>query len=641
MLTGTGAVLDISQAGNQTIQDLSGVAGSTVALGGGTLTLGAADATEFDGNITDGGLAGGTGGSLIKQGSGGLTLGGDNSYTGGTVIDAGTLTGNVQSFGTGPIVNNATLVINQDSAGTLSNALSGSGNLVLAGAGGITLTGMTSYSGAISIEAGSLTLSGVTTAIAGQVSGGGTLIIAGGASVTLDANPTAAISFVAAPAGQTNTLILPASGAPLGSIMNLAPGDVIEFATNSTDTTISWTETSPGVYALYGVQTNGTKDLVINAVSFAQNTGGASYTPSDFSATTADGILIVTAGSADALCYLRGTHILTLRGELPIEDLAIGDKNVTWRGGVQPVKWIGRQNYAASFIAQNFEKIPVKISACALGPNLPRRDLFVSPGHSMLLGQTLVLAKSLVNGITVTQEEMPETVEYYNIELEMHDCVLAEGTWGETFTDGPGLRERFDNAASFWALYPDYETPDEVTVCAPRPLSGPGLDAALRPVLARAAFGGTPGQLHGFVDIISRNGLVEGWAQDMDHPYLPVLLEVLFHDEVIATVLACNYRDDLAAAKIGLGRCGFSVETGRMIDPQNAGLMRVRRVADQAVLLFSADLAGSMAGATAAVYCAQPDTRANARVDMRTRRFQHRAGLQPSKARVSYLRFRP
>jgi len=94
--------------------------------------------------------------------------------------------------------------------------------------------------------------------------------------------------------------------------------------------------------------------------------------------------------------------------------------------------------------------------------------------------------------------------------------------------------------------------------------------------------------------------LVEGWAQDMDHPYLPVPLEVLFRDEVIATVLACNYRDDLAAAKIGRGRCGFSVETGRIIDPQDAGVVRVRRVADQADLLFSADLAGSMADATAA-----------------------------------------
>ncbi|MGO9818706.1 MAG: Hint domain-containing protein [Acidocella sp.] len=600
-LTGAGAVLDISQAGNQTIQDLVGVAGSTVALGSGALTLGTADSTEFDGSITDGGLAGGTGGSLIKQGSGVLTLGGDNGYTGGTVIDAGALIGSVESFGTGSIVNDATLVINQDSAGTLSNALSGNGDLILAGAGDITLTGMTSYSGAISIKAGSLTFSGVTTAIAGQVFGGGTLVIAGGASVTLDANPTAAISFVAAPAGQANTLILPASGAPLGNIMNLAPSDVIEFATDSTDTTIIWTETSPGVYALYGVQTDGTKDLLINAVSFAQNTDGVSYVPSDFSTSTADGSLVVSAASADALCYLRGTHILTLRGEVPVEDLAIGDEVVTWRGGVQPVKWIGRQSYAARFIARNFEQIPVNISACALGPNLPRRDLFVSPGHSMLLGQTLVLAKSLVNGITVTQEEMPETVEYYNIELETHDCVLVEGAWGETFADGPGLREHFNNAASFWALYPDFEAPDEVTVCAPRPLSGPGLDAALRPVVARAAFRRRPGQLRGFVDIISRNGLVEGWAQDMDHPYLPVPLEVLFRDEVIATVLACNYRDDLAAAKIGRGRCGFSVETGRTIDPQDAGLVRVRREAGQADLLFSADLAGSMAGATATV----------------------------------------
>ena len=63
--------------------------------------------------------------------------------------------------------------------------------------------------------------------------------------------------------------------------------------------------------------------------------------------------------------------------------------------------------------ARNFEQIPVKIAAKASGANRPPRDLFVSPGHAVLLDQTSALAKSLLNGITVTQGKMPETGDYF------------------------------------------------------------------------------------------------------------------------------------------------------------------------------------------------------------------------------------
>jgi hypothetical protein len=196
-----------------------------------------------------------------------------------------------------------------------------------------------------------------------------------------------------------------------------------------------------------------------------------------------------------------------------------------------------------------------------------------------LLDDTLVLASRLVNGVTVTQARPKADVHYVQIELSGHDCVVAEGAWAETFADAPGLRAQFHNAAEFYAMYPDAPPAEALRLCAPRPERGAKLAAALMPVVERA--GVAPGRLEGWLEYAA-DWKITGWARDLAHPDLPVPLEILTGDHVIGTVLACDFRADLARA--GKGRCAFRFVPPKRLTAAVLASLVIRRAADQAEL---------------------------------------------------------
>jgi autotransporter-associated beta strand protein len=95
-------------------------------------------------------------GSLTKQGTGNVTLSGTNSHSGGTTVSAGALTGTTASL-QGDITNNAAVTFNQSSDGTYAGNMSGSGSLTKLGTGNVTLSGTNSHSGGTTVSAGTLT----------------------------------------------------------------------------------------------------------------------------------------------------------------------------------------------------------------------------------------------------------------------------------------------------------------------------------------------------------------------------------------------------------------------------------------------------------------------------------------------------
>jgi outer membrane autotransporter protein len=226
-LAGPGTGFDISAGGNQAIGVLNGVAGSTVTLGGNTLTLGGVGNGFFDGSI------GGTG-SLVKNGAGIQSLGGANTFSGGVALNAGGLVlGNNGALGTGILTvgGNASLDAglalnvsndiglaggNLNIAGsnalTLGGVISGSGGLTKSGASTLTLTGSNTYSGGTTINSGTLAIGG-----GGSLSSTGAVIFNGAGTLDISAAGNQTIGSLT---GATGSVALGANTLALGGVSN-------------------------------------------------------------------------------------------------------------------------------------------------------------------------------------------------------------------------------------------------------------------------------------------------------------------------------------------------------------------------------------------------------------------------------------
>src|ERR1700682_3334891 len=90
----------------------------------------------------------------------------------------------------------------------------------------------------------------------------------------------------------------------------------------------------------------------------------------------------------DPPCFLAGTRIRTPRGEVPVEELAIGALVDTLRGPL-PVKWIGRRTLRKTASSWHSSVAPIRIARFALDDQYPSRDLYLSPKHCLFVDGVL------------------------------------------------------------------------------------------------------------------------------------------------------------------------------------------------------------------------------------------------------------
>jgi hypothetical protein len=164
-------------------------------------------------------------------------------------------------------------------------------------------------------------------------------------------------------------------------------------------------------------------------------------------------------GTSNPSCFLRGTVIRTPDGEIPVEDLTIGTLVETLNGPL-PVKWIGRQTFRKDSPSWHWSVAPIRVAGLALSDRYPRRDLYLSPHHSLFIDGFLIPVERLVNGRSIALAALNDrdVIDYFHIELEAHEVVFAEGAPVETLliTDD---RERFANFVEYERLYGADERP--------------------------------------------------------------------------------------------------------------------------------------------------------------------------------------
>ena len=169
-------------------------------------------------------------------------------------------------------------------------------------------------------------------------------------------------------------------------------------------------------------------------------------------------------------CFTPGTMIATPKGEVPVEELEVGDRVITRDNGIQEIRWVGHRAMKGAELEKAPHPKPVLIRKGALGNGLPERDMMVSPNHRVLVAndktalyfeesEVLVAAKHLVGLDGVDVVDVSWTT-YIHVMFDHHEVILSDGAWTESFQPGDQTLGAMGNAQrnEIFELFPELKT---------------------------------------------------------------------------------------------------------------------------------------------------------------------------------------
>ncbi|WP_158802125.1 MULTISPECIES: Hint domain-containing protein [unclassified Acidisoma] len=325
--------------------------------------------------------------------------------------------------------------------------------------------------------------------LTGQVSGGGSLVlngagasaevgVDGGADYTLLNGGILALESTVAVStdidfvdGESDTLALAAPGATIDAgLAGLSAGDILEL---------------PGTSVVGVTIGSSTLTIVTNIGTYNFDDVAYGIQPADYTSGEDEVRGLATIDFTPA-CFAAGSRILTPGGEVPVEELGPGGMVITADGNARAIRWVGRRRVYFGLQPDPTKFLPVRVPAGTFGPDVPQRDLYLSPDHAIYSEGVLIPIKHLIDGHGIVPVDT-ETVLYCHVELETHDVLLAEGMPAESFLD-TGVRAAFANGGTLAQLHPDFAAAEEPLVweamaCAPLIVTGAEV-ARLRQIIA-------------------------------------------------------------------------------------------------------------------------------------------------------------
>ncbi len=295
--------------------------------------------------------------------------------------------------------------------------------------------------------------------------------------------------------GTTNNELLVVN-ATKGTVLSTIPvtGNVDEGVIDAATRTAFFAGSAGNVYAV-DLDT----DKLVGTIPTEAGTHSLTVDPTNGDLYVYEGDSNTVDVFAQVVCFVTGTLIRTVRGDVAVEDLEVGDLAVTASAARRPIRWLGHRAMDCASHPTPSDLWPVRVLAGAFGQGLPERDLFLSPGHPVLVGSdddreggALVPIMCLINGTTVARVPVDE-VTYWHVELDAHDILLAEGLPAESFLDfgnRPWFAADAQRCAADHTLHdPDFVPPGLSGRCRPVAVDGPLVEAERRRLDAAFATG--------------------------------------------------------------------------------------------------------------------------------------------------------
>lgn len=151
---------------------------------------------------------------------------------------------------------------------------------------------------------------------------------------------------------------------------------------------------------------------------------------------------------SEVACFCKGSLIRTSKGDIPVEELQIGDEvfvydDATLKGAMRRLTWVGQSHAVVrSRLPDDQAGYPVCLLKDAIAEGVPYKDMLITSEHCLFLNGRFVPVRMLVNGRSIFFDKSTKSYDYYHIETERHSVIMADGVMTESYLD-TGNRSAF------------------------------------------------------------------------------------------------------------------------------------------------------------------------------------------------------